>query len=108
MKLPESAHMDQPWRIHQIAPGFDVEDVWRVPGRSTPAGFHAFVGGFGERRSSPLPVRVLFSVRRQLGRLFGWDGEESGLGSRTASLRERLPSDLRETANSLPAIFTPA
>jgi hypothetical protein len=101
VRLPETAHAEQPWRIHEIAPEFELEDVWQVPGRSTPAAFRRFVSGFGERRPSsrsPLPVRLLFGLRRQLGRLFGWDGEESGLGGRTASLSERLPADLRGTA----------
>src|SRR5829696_5396092 len=28
MKLQQSAHTDRPWRIHEIAPEFTVEDVW--------------------------------------------------------------------------------
>ena len=27
-RLPESAHTGRPWRIHDIAADFEVEDVW--------------------------------------------------------------------------------
>jgi len=34
MRIPVTAHTEQPWRIHEIAPDFLVEDVWtfRTPG----------------------------------------------------------------------------
>src|SRR3954470_9620199 len=98
MKLPNSAHTSQPWRIHEIASDFELEDVWALP---TPGGpddlerlvrmFHSF--GEGE---FPLPVRALFAVRWQLGRLMGWDRADSGVGNRVPSLRDRLPDDLRD------------
>jgi hypothetical protein len=28
--------------------------------------------------------------------LFGWDGKDTGVGTRVTSLRDRLPSDLRD------------
>ena len=36
------------------------------------------------------------SLRWKLGELFGWDDENDGLGSRVATLRSRLPADLRD------------
>ena len=35
MRLPNTAHTSRPWRIHDIAPDFELEDVWAVP---TPGG----------------------------------------------------------------------
>lgn len=40
-------------------------------------------------------ARVLFAVRRGLGKLFGWDRPAGGLGARVPTLRDRLPADLR-------------
>jgi hypothetical protein len=40
--------------------------------------------------------RVLFGIRWKLGKLFGWDDPDAGLGSRVPTLRERLPADLRD------------
>jgi hypothetical protein len=45
--------------------------------------------------SSPV-VRALFAVRWKVGGLLGWDEEETGLGSRVPTLRDRMPADLRE------------
>jgi hypothetical protein len=35
MRLPKTAHTSRPWRIHEIAPDFELEDVWALP---TPGG----------------------------------------------------------------------
>jgi hypothetical protein len=40
MKLPNSAHTDQPWRIHEITPDFRLYDVWALP---TPGGSDDFL-----------------------------------------------------------------
>lgn len=44
------------------------------------------------------PVRVLFTIRWKLGRLFGWDDPDDGIGARVETLRDRLPADLRDAA----------
>jgi hypothetical protein len=50
----------------------------------------------------------LFAIRWKVGEVLGWDEPASGIGSRTATLRDRLPADLRdgptgpEVAESLP------
>jgi hypothetical protein len=98
MRLPKTAHTSRPWRIHEIAPDFEVEDVWALP---TPGGpnelsrlvSYAVARNFPE--GAPLIVRVLWEARWKIGRLLGWDKRETGLGARVASLRERLPADLR-------------
>ena len=35
MRLPNTAHTSRPWRIHEFARDFRLEDVWALP---TPGG----------------------------------------------------------------------
>ena len=99
MKLPKSAHTSQPWRIHEIAPDFRLEDVWALP---TPGGaddFPRLVRQFATGDTSDNPswaARTLFAIRWKLGELLGWDDPGSGVGSRVPTLRDRLPADLRD------------
>jgi hypothetical protein len=99
MRLPESAHTSRPWRIHEIAPDFDVEDVWALPTPGGPDDFPRLVEGFASgdpsENGSGL-VRILFAIRWKVGELFGWDSEDAGVGSRVPTLRDRLPPDLRD------------
>jgi hypothetical protein len=96
-KLPTSAHTAMPWRIHDIANDFRVEDVWALP---TPGGRDDFprllelMESFDPAESSPV-VRALFAIRWRLGGWLGLDRGAAGLGARVPSLRERLPADLR-------------
>jgi hypothetical protein len=95
-RLPLEAHAMRPWRIHQIAPEFDVLDVWALPTPGGPDDFPRLptvMRALDAEGSSPV-VRVLFAARWALGRLFGWDGTEDGVDSRVTSLRDRLPVDL--------------
>jgi len=97
VRLPDTAHASQPWRIHEIAPDFELEDVWRLPGRGGPDDFPRLVellARFDPAQSSSRASRLLFGLRWQLGRLLGWDDPDDGLGSRVATLRDRLPDDL--------------
>ena len=99
MKLPESAHTGRDWRIHEIAAGFEVEDVWELP---TPGGPDDFphlvelVATVDPSESSAI-VRALFAIRWKVGELLGWDGPSSGHDPKGPTLRERLPADLRDT-----------
>ncbi|MFD3509411.1 DUF2867 domain-containing protein [Nocardia sp. NPDC058666] len=95
MRLPESAHSEHPWRIHEIAPDFVVEDVWKF--RTPGAGRHDFPALLAaiqaERTTESTGLSaLLFKVRWKLGELFGWDRAQ------VTSLRDRLPTDLRDTA----------
>jgi hypothetical protein len=99
MQLPGSAHTSRPWRIHEIAGDFALEDVWALPTPGGPDDFHILVDGFASSdpsQSASLPVRILFALRWMLGELFGWDDADSGIGSRVPTLRDRLPDDLLE------------
>jgi hypothetical protein len=55
---------------------------------------HIASGSFPD--DAALPVRVVWEVRSRLGALLHWDDDDEGLGSRVPSLRDRLPSDLRD------------
>jgi hypothetical protein len=94
--LPIDAHRSRPWRIHGVAGGFRVLDVWALPTPGGPDDFERLIkvfGSFDAARSSPV-VRALFAARWTLGRLLHLDDESS---SRTDGLRETLPADLRDT-----------
>ncbi len=99
MRIPVEAHLTQPWRIHEIAPDFRVEDVWAH--RTPDAGPDDFPAMLAALMASNEPGRVdrmtrwLFAVRWKLGALFGWESPAQSLGTRVSSLRDRLPDDLR-------------
>jgi hypothetical protein len=99
MRLPESAHTQRPWRIHELTPDFRVEDVWALPTPGGPDDFPRLMQlarSLDPAESSSPVVRALFAVRWKLGDLLGWDEEETGIGSRVPTLRDRMPADLRE------------
>ena len=97
-RLPNAAHTAQPWRIHEIAGDFAIEDVWALPTPGGPDDFDRllrYVTDGDPARGSSFAARVLFAVRWKIGALLGWDGPEAGVGGRVVSLRDRLPDDLR-------------
>jgi Protein of unknown function (DUF2867) len=100
VKLPNSAHTSRPWRIHELTPDFELEDVWAVATPGGPHNFHLLVEQFASTdpsRSASRSVRALFALRWKLGELFGWDGASADIGPRVSTLRDRLPADLRES-----------
>ncbi|MGF6883761.1 hypothetical protein ABIA39_008344 [Nocardia sp. GAS34] len=110
-RLPRSAHIEMPWRIHEIVPDFQVQDVWafHAPGAGPddfPAVLAALRAGDGPATASA-PVRLLFAVRWRLGALLGWDEPGAGLGTRVRSLRDRLPDDLRQESTESAVPHTP-
>jgi Protein of unknown function (DUF2867) len=97
MRLPNAAHTSRPWRIHEIAPDFKLEDVWELPGRGGADDFPRLVqliASFDPARSSSRVSRALWAIRWKVGGLLGWDDPDGGLGSRVATLHDRLPADL--------------
>ncbi|MEI5103863.1 DUF2867 domain-containing protein [Streptomyces sp. PmtG] len=104
MKVPNSAHTSRGWRIHELTPDFRLEDVWVLP---TPGGADDFprlldiaLPDGQPTLDSPI-ARALFAIRWKLGALLGWDKPDAGIGSRTGSLLDRLPKDLRESPSAL-------
>lgn len=125
MRIPNAVHEAHPWRIHEIAPDFTVEDVWALPAHGNAGDFQTLlevVMSLDFPRSASLPTRVLWSTRERLGRWFGL-GRISGAvdgtadaagkllipGTKETSLTERLPADLRDmaTPDFGPAPFVP-
>ena len=99
MRLPDTAHTSRPWRIHELTGGFRLEDVWALPVTGGPDDFAALVqmiASTDPSESSSAPVRALFALRWKIGGLLGWDRPDAGVGTRTPTLRDRLPADLRE------------
>jgi hypothetical protein len=108
MRLSDTEHTSRPWRIHEITPGFRVEDVWafRTPGAG-PDDFPAMLaalrraGGLNQNSSA---ARFLFAVRWKVGAVFGWDKPDAVHTRRVEPLCDRLPPDLRqdETGSASP------
>ena len=100
MTLPKSAHTSRPWRIHEITRDFRLEDVWALPTPGGPGDFPLLVEALAtsdpEKQSPSRLARALWALRWKLGELFGWDEEDTGIGSRVPTLRDRLPADLRD------------
>jgi hypothetical protein len=104
MRLPNSAHTSRPWRVHDLARDFELEDVWELPTPGGPNDLARLVQwfttpddtGHGVLDEFPVAFRALFALRWKLGQWFGWDDPDAGVGERVHSLRERLPPDLLE------------
>lgn len=93
MKLADTAHTSRPWRIHEIAPDFHLEDVWAMATPGERGDFARLVHQFavGDETDTPsVLARALFAIRWKLGKVLGWDEP----GGRTPTLRDRLPDDL--------------
>ena len=106
MRLPDTAHTSRPWRIHELTGDFRLEDVWALPTPGGPHDFPRLVRGFPRlvrglasadpSRGSSRAARALWAIRWKLGELLGWDRPDAGLGVRVPTLRDRLPTELRE------------
>ena len=107
MRLSRAEYQSHPWRIREIAPDFRLEDAWALPATGTAEDFATLLevmGALDPGKGKSLPTRVLFGIRNCLGAVLGWDdpGERLPIpGEAETSLRERLPEDLRGTADGL-------
>jgi hypothetical protein len=95
MRLPDEEHFSRPWRIHEVAPDFRLEDVWALPTPGAREDFVPFVEHFAtadDAREHGLRAelsRALFALRWKLGEWFGWDDRPPA-----ATLLDHLPADL--------------
>ena len=99
MRVPNSAHTSQPWRIHELTHDFQLEDVWELPIPGAPDDFPRAVklaASLDPSRGSSCAARTLWAIRWKVGELLGWDGPDAGIGSRVPTLRDGLPIDLRD------------
>ena len=111
-RLSNSVHIERPWLVHEIAPDFALDDVWRIdlPG-ATAEDFARAIAILRETVDAGAtgPVtRLLFAVRWRLGAMFGWDGAKGGVGHRVSPVAERVPEHLRVAVAPPPEhLFTP-
>lgn len=97
MRLPQSAHTSQPWRIHELTSDFELEDVWELPAVGARDAFPQLVhvmASFDPLQTSSCAVRALFLLRLRLGRILRWDSQDSDREA-MSTLRRRMPADLR-------------
>lgn len=101
MKVDPARHKSQPWRIHTLAPDFELLDVWEIPIQADPRRGETFDEFFemawdnGIETKSPI-TDALVRIRRAMGRVFGWDRTAPTIpGSGEHSLTERLSDDDR-------------
>lgn len=105
MRKPPEQHRARPWRVHDLAPDFDLWDVWEFPitaqperGDSLAKFWRLFVALEREMSETGL-VGFLFKIRKVLGRWFGWDephASRSIPGCREHTVRDRLEPTIRE------------
>ena len=123
MRLPNTAHESGNWRIRDIVSDFTLEDVWALPVHGGAEDFPALLQTMRslDPAQGSLPTRVLWKARYLLGSWFGLgrtsfptgggaDDAEAGLpipGTSEASLRDRLPDDLVDTATDVDFGSTP-
>ena len=98
MRLPDHAHADRPWRIHEITGDFALEDVWALPTPGGPDDFALLVGRFADARLDAQPPRAAGSALGHPGA-----ARRAGLGPPGDRARRpgaepahRLPADLRD------------
>ncbi len=89
--------------IAEIAPDFELLDVWALPVTGTAVDFDVFlhkVAEFDPASSGSSLSKALFWIRFRIGELFGWDRVKDRPipGCRETSLKERLPDELRDSA----------
>lgn len=97
MRLPKTAHTSRPWRIHEIATDFRLEDVWALPTPGGPDDFPRLVQQISSSEPSFSGVAgALWTLRDRLGERFGWDEAETSPSAGAPTLRDRLPADLRD------------
>ncbi|MGA8364416.1 MAG: DUF2867 domain-containing protein [Solirubrobacteraceae bacterium] len=104
MRLSNSEHESQAWRIDEIAPDFKLEDVWALPAEGGVEDFATLlevIASLDPAHVESRATRALFGIRHRLGQWFGWEDSPQPLvvpESTGSTLRARLPEDLRDTA----------
>src|SRR5688572_493688 len=93
MRSTASAHRAHPWRVHTLAPDFELVDVWRFDVQvDAGRGFDAFLDVFWEVMGT-LKRHPLSRLRMAVGLVLGWDekpGTRTIPGCRERAVVERL------------------
>lgn len=82
MRRSTKDHTAQAWRVHALAKDLELLDVWRFPIRIAAevslAEFRIFFDKtLADLQKGSGPAALLFRLRGWLGRIFGWDAEDS-------------------------------
>jgi hypothetical protein len=113
-RIPLADHLARPWRVHALAPDFELLDVWRFGSRGRADDFPAFARTMaamdGVVAQTNWATRALFGLRVALGKVLRWDRERAPLpipGCVEHSITARLPDGLDATAPRSDAAFHP-
>jgi hypothetical protein len=104
MRLPNSAHESQPWRIYEVVPDFRLEDVWALPAQGGADDFATLLevmASLDPANGESRATRALFSIRFRVGGWLGWDDQDGALPipeNTERTLSARLPRDLPDAA----------
>jgi hypothetical protein len=113
MRIPNAVHEAGPWRIHELASDFLLEDAWALPVEGVADDFDLMLETMTSTAPAETlnhPARILWGARDLLGRWFGLGevdtatGAPSDLpipGTEQLSLAERLPDDLRGSVEAI-------
>jgi hypothetical protein len=116
VRVPNEVQLGQPWRIHAVVPDFRLEDVWTLPlvggGSDDFAAAVEMAAKLNPAKADSLPTRLLWGLRDRLGAWFAMgrisvakpadaDDRLPIPGTHEYSLAERLPADLRGTADDV-------
>jgi len=115
VRIPNSAHESGPWRIREIVPDFALEDVWALPVEGKAGEFDRvleLMASSNPANADSTAVRALWRLRDRLGEWFSLGRiSESANGNGAArlpipgtdetTLADRLPADLRGTADEV-------
>jgi Protein of unknown function (DUF2867) len=114
VRIANEVQLAQRWRIHDLVTDFTLEDVWSLPkvggGPDDFAAAIEMATKFNPAKAESLPTRLLWNLRDRLGAMFSM-GRISAPAEGTDRLRipgtpeysitERLPADLRGTADDV-------
>jgi len=117
VRVSNEVQLAQPWRIHPVVADFTLEDVWTLPlvggGPDDFAAAVEMTARFNPAKAESLPTRLLWGLRDRLGAWFAMGrvavpaSGPAGAdrlpipGTQEYSLAERLPADLRGTADGV-------
>src|SRR5262245_12125220 len=97
MRIDTTSHLQHGWRVHTLAADFELLDVWElaVDGPSDLARLIELMSAHGLEGKDDRIVGALVSLRKLLGRWFGWDREEERPipGCTETTLAERLSAE---------------
>jgi hypothetical protein len=106
MRVPNAEHEAHRWVIDEVAPDFELLDVWRLPAQGGPDEFDTLLGimaSLDPANGGSRATRALFSLRYRVGGWFGWDHPATKLaipGHTETTLSARLPEGLRGSASA--------